>query len=94
MYDAHEIFTEVPELVGRKFKQGLWKRLERKIFPKLKFVFTVNDSIAGWYEREYGICPHVVRNIPLLKKSMFSSSLEKRFNFLWIKKSYCYKAPV
>lgn len=68
MYDAHEIFTEVPELVGRKFKQGLWKRLERKIFPKLKFVFTVNDSIAGWYEREYGICPHVVRNIPLLKK--------------------------
>lgn len=68
VYDAHEIFTEVPELVGRKFKQGLWKRLERKIFPKLKFVFTVNDSIAGWYEREYGICPHVVRNIPLLKK--------------------------
>lgn len=64
VYDAHEIFTEVPELVNRKFKQKIWKRLEKRIFPKLKFVFTVNDSIADWYEKEYGIRPNVVRNIP------------------------------
>jgi glycosyltransferase involved in cell wall biosynthesis len=67
VYDAHEIFTEVPELVNRKFKQKIWKRLERKLFPKLKFVFTVNDSIADWYEKEYRIRPVVVRNIPRLK---------------------------
>jgi glycosyltransferase involved in cell wall biosynthesis len=64
VYDTHEIFTEVPELVGRKFKQKIWKRLERKIFPKLKFTFTVNDSIADWYEKAYGVRPLVVRNIP------------------------------
>lgn len=64
VYDAHEIFTEVPELVGRKFKQNTWKRLERRLFPKLKYVFTVNDSIAEWYENEYGVRPKVVRNIP------------------------------
>jgi glycosyltransferase involved in cell wall biosynthesis len=64
VYDTHEIFTEVPELVNRKSKQKIWKRLERRIFPKLKFVFTVNESIADWYEKEYGIRPHVVRNIP------------------------------
>lgn len=64
VYDTHEIFTEVPELVNRKSKQKAWKRLERKIFPKLKFVFTVNESIAEWYENEYGIRPEVVRNIP------------------------------
>ncbi len=64
VYDAHEIFTEVPELVNRKFKQNTWKRLERRIFPKLKYVFTVNESIADWYEKEYGIRPEVVRNIP------------------------------
>lgn len=64
VYDAHEIFTEVPELVGRKFKQNTWKRLERRLFPKLKHVFTVNDSIAEWYENEYGVRPKVVRNIP------------------------------
>lgn len=64
VYDTHEIFTEVPELVNRKSKQKIWKRLERRIFPKLKFVFTVNESIASWYEKEYGIRPQVVRNIP------------------------------
>ncbi len=69
VYDAHEIFTEVPELVNRKFKQNIWKRLEKKIFPKLKFVFTVNESIADWYENEYGIRPNVVRNIPRINST-------------------------
>jgi glycosyltransferase involved in cell wall biosynthesis len=64
VYDTHEIFTEVPELVNRKFKQNTWKLLERKLFPRLKHVFTVNDSIAEWYENEYGVRPLVVRNIP------------------------------
>jgi glycosyltransferase involved in cell wall biosynthesis len=64
VYDTHEIFTEVPELVNRKSKQNMWKRLERRIFPKLKYVFTVNESIADWYENEYGVRPEVVRNIP------------------------------
>ena len=69
VYDTHEIFTEVPELVERKFKQKIWKRLERKIFPKLKFTFTVNDSIAEWYENAYGNRPLVVRNIPNMNHS-------------------------
>lgn len=64
VYDTHEIFTEVPELVNRQFKQKIWKRLERRLFPKLKYTFTVNDSIAEWYENAYGNRPLVVRNIP------------------------------
>lgn len=64
VYDTHEIFTEVPELVNRGLKQKIWKRLEQKIFPELKYVFTVNESIAEWYEKAYGIRPVVVRNIP------------------------------
>ncbi len=77
VYDAHEIFTEVPELVNRKFKQKIWKRLERRIFPKLKFTFTVNESIAEWYEKEYGIRPEVVRNIPR-KNSSVSRKLTRK----------------
>ncbi|HEU4718139.1 MAG TPA: glycosyltransferase [Bacteroidia bacterium] len=67
VYDAHEIFTEVPELVNRKFKQRIWKRLERKLVPALKHMITVNDSIAGWYQDRYGIRPEVVRNIPFYR---------------------------
>jgi glycosyltransferase involved in cell wall biosynthesis len=70
VYDTHEIFTEVPELVNRKFKQNTWKRLERRLFPRLQHVFTVNDSIAAWYENAYGVRPKVVRNIPAKPASL------------------------
>ncbi|MDP2724557.1 MAG: glycosyltransferase family 4 protein [Bacteroidales bacterium] len=64
VYDSHEYFTEVPELVNRPVVQKIWKSIERWIFPKLKQVFTVNDSIAGLFYKDYGIRPIVVRNIP------------------------------
>lgn len=66
VYDTHEYFTGVPELEHRPFVQSIWKRIERWIFPKLKVILTVNDSIAGLYEKEYGKKLIVVRNIPLL----------------------------
>lgn len=68
VYDSHEIFTEVPELVSRPSKQNIWRKLEARLFPKLRYVFTVNDSIAAWFENRYGIRPLVVRNMPRFSK--------------------------
>jgi glycosyltransferase involved in cell wall biosynthesis len=71
VYDSHEYFTGVPELENHPLKRSIWKRVERSIFPHLKHVFTVSDSIAGLYESEYGFLPEVVRNVPekrVLKK--------------------------
>ena len=64
VYDAHEIFTEVPELIHRRFKQRIWQRLEQNLLPHIKHMITVNDSIANWYGEKYGVQPVVVRNIP------------------------------
>jgi len=63
IYDSHEYFTEVPELIGRPFVQNTWKRIERFIFPKLKEIITVNESIADLYEKQYQKKLTVVRNI-------------------------------
>lgn len=64
VYDSHEYFTGVPELVIRPFVQNIWKKIEKWIFPHLKSVITVNDSIACLYQQEYGNNIYVVRNIP------------------------------
>ncbi|XOV66473.1 MAG: glycosyltransferase [Fluviicola sp.] len=63
VYDSHEYFTEVPELVNRPRVQRIWLRIEKWIFPKLEHVYTVNDSIARIYSDLYNKDVKVVRNI-------------------------------
>lgn len=65
VYDTHEFFTEVPELVARHRVRAVWLAMERWIFPKLDTVITVNRSIAQAYRERYGKQVHVVRNIPM-----------------------------
>jgi glycosyltransferase involved in cell wall biosynthesis len=64
VYDTHEYFTEVPELVKRPKVQKIWKRIESNIFPRLSKIVTVNESIASLYEQAYGKKLEVMRNIP------------------------------
>ncbi len=67
VYDSHEFYTGVPELQSRPRVQKIWTRIEKFIFPKLKHVFTVNQSIADLYKNLYGNSIEVVRNVPFKK---------------------------
>jgi len=64
IYDSHEYFTEVPELVQRPRVQKIWKYIESSIVPKLPYMITVCDSIANIYENTYHIPVHVIKNTP------------------------------
>ena len=68
VYDSHEYFTEVPELKEDSFAKNTWLKIEKRIFPKLKKVYTVCDSIADIYTTKYGVEVKVVRNIPRKEK--------------------------
>jgi len=70
VYDSHEYFTEVPELINRPRVKKFWELLEKRIIPKIKYAFTVCDSIAKIYEEKYGTPFKVVRNIPVLEKNI------------------------
>jgi glycosyltransferase involved in cell wall biosynthesis len=64
VYDSHEYYTEVPELVSRPRVQAVWKQIESFIFPRLKHVYTVNESIAEIYRAMYKVPVEVIRNLP------------------------------
>jgi len=63
VYDSHELFTEVPELIHRPRVQNVWLKIEQIIFPKLKNVITVNQIIADIYTKKYDVPVQVIRNI-------------------------------
>jgi glycosyltransferase involved in cell wall biosynthesis len=62
VYDSHEYFTGVPELQNRHFVRWVWRSIERKILPGLRYFITVSDPIAEQYYIEYGIRPVTIRN--------------------------------
>ncbi|MEE4197263.1 MAG: glycosyltransferase [Bacteroidales bacterium] len=65
VYDSHEFFTEVPELVNRNFPRKVWLLLEQMLLPRIKYSYTVSESIANTYQKLYNIDMKVVRNLPL-----------------------------
>ena len=67
VFDAHEIFPEVPEVTDRKWVKKVWTKIEDMIFPRLKNTYTVCDSISAYYKEKYNINMSVVRNIPMKK---------------------------
>jgi hypothetical protein len=78
VYDSHELFTEVPELIHRPFVRNIWLYIEKQVFPKLKNVYTVNNSIASFYQKKYHIPVKVIRNIaPRLKNQEIDIILAK-----------------
>ncbi|MGW8315994.1 MAG: glycosyltransferase [Bacteroidales bacterium] len=64
IYDSHELFTQVPELIHRKKTQNIWKGIEGYLLPHIKNAVTVSYPIAEIYRRLYGVRFKVVRNVP------------------------------
>jgi len=78
VYDSHEYFTEVPELVSRPRKRALWLKIEKAILPHLKQGITVGQRIAKEYEAKYNVPFAVVKNSPVLKE-LVEASAEKKY---------------
>ncbi len=78
VYDSHEYFTEVPELISRPFIQKIWKTLESFMLPRLKNIYTVNESIATIYRNQYRVNVKVIRNVPILHEPLIQTKEELR----------------
>ena len=65
-YDAHEYFTEVPEVVNRRAIKAIWSWIAQKCIPSTHFRYTVGTKLAQELQKQYGRPFEVIRNLPQL----------------------------
>ena len=67
IYDAHELFTELKEVISRPSVHRVWLKIEKKIVPKFQWGYTVSESIAEEFHRRYQVNYQTIRNVPILQ---------------------------
>lgn len=77
VYDAHELFCEMKEIVQRPLIYKAWKKIEKKTVPEFKYGYTVNKPIAAEFKKMYDRDYEVIRNMPLLKPLAIPEKKEK-----------------
>jgi glycosyltransferase involved in cell wall biosynthesis len=63
VFDAHEYFTEVPEVVTRPFVRSFWEMVAKRILPFYRHAYTVGPCLAAIFESKYRLKFEVIRNV-------------------------------
>ncbi len=77
VYDAHELFTEVPEIVSRPYLHNFWTWVEQKFVPISTLSYTVGQSLASIFYDRYEQTFSVIRNVPF-RKEVIPTPAEER----------------
>lgn len=78
IYDAHELFSEMKEVLTRPLIKKIWTRLEKWAVPRFMHGYCVSPGIADELSHRYGVHYAVIRNLPVLE-NLSSLPKEERF---------------
>ncbi len=67
VYDAHEYFTELPEIIHRPFVRTIWTMIEKMIVPRVKHGYTINQSYADLFKEHYNKEFGIIKNATVLE---------------------------
>ncbi len=67
VYDAHEFFTEVPEVANRGKVKAIWDMVGKLCIPQAERCYTVSESLSEQLSNHYKTPFEVVRNMPFKK---------------------------
>lgn len=67
VYDAHEYFSQLKEIITRPKIYRVWHFIEKTFVPKFSNGYTVSEGIAQEFLKNYRVKYEVIRNVPLLK---------------------------
>lgn len=77
VYDAHELFTELKEVISRPAIHKMWQMIAQHTVPNFKVGYTIGESYAAELRKKYGVDYGVVRNATILKPLQIPPKPEK-----------------
>lgn len=83
VFDAHEYFTEVPELAGRNLVKRVWERIGRVCVQGVDLCYTVSASLASELGAKYNKHFHVIMNAPELKSATVNCKTDRELTIIY-----------
>ncbi len=77
VYDAHELFTELKEVISRPKVHRMWLWIEKHTVPHFPVGYTIGECYAEEFNRRYGVDYGVVRNATILKPLVKTPAKER-----------------
>ncbi len=78
IYDAHEYFSQLKEVVTRPTVYKIWFWVERTFVPKFKHGYTVSQSITTNFNKLYKVNYITIRNIPVQQIADIKSKSDEK----------------
>jgi glycosyltransferase involved in cell wall biosynthesis len=81
VYDAHELFCEMEEIISRPRIYKIWKKIESYAVPKFRDGYTIGNCYQSEFKRLYQNEYEIVRNATVLNKDNSPNANQKKHIF-------------
>jgi len=86
IFDAHEFFSEVPELQDKNMKKRIWGIIGKFSVPGASLCLTVGDKLASILKNKYSNTFHTIRNLPIYRPILSYRNNDNTFVIIYIGK--------
>ena len=77
VYDAHEIFTDLKEVITRPTVHKMWTWIANHTIPNFPVGYTIGECYAEEFKKRYGVNYGIVRNATVLKPVQIPEKKER-----------------
>ncbi len=92
VYDAHEIFTDLKEVISRPAVHKMWQAIGKHTVPHFPVGYTIGDCYADEFKKRYGVSYGVVRNATILKPVEIPEKKERFILYQgWVNVGRCFE---
>ena len=92
VYDAHEIFTDLKEVISRPSVHKMWTWIGNHTVPHFQTGYTIGECYAEEFKKRYGVNYGIVRSATVLKPLQIPEKKERFILYQgWVNVGRCFE---